>query len=695
MELSSLLIWTFCIGIGLLFWLVLYFKDKSFADINPAWKWLMVLLRGIATGILLYLILAPLFKSIFTEIKKPLVVIAQDNSQSVADNWSKEKQTKYLADKKLLATELSRTFEVTQFSFGEKITEGENADFNERVTDISAAFDYIQNQSAGQNLGAIILATDGNFNQGRNPLYSHPTLNIPIYSVAMGDSTIKRDLSIRRTISNSIVYLGDQFELQVDIKALRCENEKANIQIFRYENNKEVLVKSEVTSINSADWFYTQKFILNADRAGTIRYIAKVSPLSNEYSRENNNKDFFVDVLDARQKILILYKAPHPDLATFKKILERNKNYLIETKEYMGTSLNWNDYSMVIFHQLPGKSNDISTILKELNKTHKPRMFVLGAASDIVQFNSSQSILKITGDTKNMNEVTGDVKESFSLFNPDPNWKTYLKSYPPISAPFGEYLASPAAQSLITQKIGNILTNYPLLMIGDDEGNRTAILTAEGIWKWRYFNFLEQKNFDMLDDMIMKVIQYIGIKEDKRKFRVYSQQKVFLENQPVILDAQLFNDSYEPINTEDVSINIISAEKKEYQFTFNKTGNAYNLNAGLFAPGAYSYTATTNTKVGKQEIKGQFIVQRIQLETYQNTADHNLLRLLSAEHGGTVVGPNEISSLAELLKQNNTIKPVQYSSQRTYPIINFRWLFALLAGLLCLEWFLRRYFGGY
>ncbi|MBP6795982.1 MAG: hypothetical protein KA143_13045, partial [Saprospiraceae bacterium] len=65
------------------------------------------------------------------------------------------------------------------------------------------------------------------------------------------------------------------------------------------------------------------------------------------------------------------------------------------------------------------------------------------------------------------------------------------------------------------------------------------------------------------------------------------------------------------------------------------------------------------------------------------------------QHGGQVIMPDQISNLAELIKQNNSIKPIQYSSQRTYPIINFRWLFALLAGLLFLEWFLRRYFGGY
>jgi hypothetical protein len=38
---------------------------------------------------------------------------------------------------------------------------------------------------------------------------------------------------------------------------------------------------------------------------------------------------------------------------------------------------------------------------------------------------------------------------------------------------------------------------------------------------------------------------------------------------------------------------------------------------------------------------------------------------------------------------------VIYQTNRTNPLINLKWIFALLAGLLTLEWFLRRYFGAY
>lgn len=36
---------------------------------------------------------------------------------------------------------------------------------------------------AGRNLGAVILATDGLYNEGSNPLYAYPELKVPVFTV--------------------------------------------------------------------------------------------------------------------------------------------------------------------------------------------------------------------------------------------------------------------------------------------------------------------------------------------------------------------------------------------------------------------------------------------------------------------------------------------------------------------------------
>jgi hypothetical protein len=51
--------------------------------------------------------------------------------------------------------------------------------------------------------------------------------------------------------------------------------------------------------------------------------------------------------------------------------------------------------------------------------------------------------------------------------------------------------------------------------------------------------------------------------------------------------------------------------------------------------------------------------------------------------------------IADSIKSKMTVKPVLYQTTKTEPLIHLKWIFGLLAVLLGLEWFLRRYFGGY
>ena len=88
-------------------------------------------------------------------------------------------------------------------------------------------------------------------------------------------------------------------------------------------------------------------------------------------------------------------------------------------------------------------------------------------------------------------------------------------------------------------------------------------------------------------------------------------------------------------------------------------------------------------------------MESVQLEQYDLTARHGLLKGLSEKFNGAMVYPEGIASLAETLLNNEKIKPVLYQSRSTRPIIYMKWIFFLILGLLSLEWFLRRYFGSY
>jgi hypothetical protein len=93
--------------------------------------------------------------------------------------------------------------------------------------------------------------------------------------------------------------------------------------------------------------------------------------------------------------------------------------------------------------------------------------------------------------------------------------------------------------------------------------------------------------------------------------------------------------------------------------------------------------------------EGKFVVQPVQLESMALTADHGLLRQLATQHNGEFVYPDQMDQLADQILENDAIKPVLYSSTQTRPLIHLKWLCLFLLAALSVEWFLRRYYGGY
>ncbi|HFA51699.1 MAG TPA: hypothetical protein ENJ95_22010 [Bacteroidetes bacterium] len=683
-----------CAALGLAYALGLYFKDKTFVEQNPNLHKILGLLRFLTVTILATLLLKPLLKSLFTETKKPVVVLAQDESESVAAAFNEGELETYKTGWAELKANLEQKYEVKEYAFGSSVREGVDFELKDKVSNLSKIMADIGDLYGNQNLGAVVLATDGIYNQGSNPLYAGAKLNVPVYTIALGDTVQKKDLILKRVFHNKIAYLGDKFSVQIDIAARNAGGSKTNLSIAKVEGKNVRKLQDIPVQIDKNDFFSTREIILDADKSGVQRYRISLGRIPGEATVGNNVKEFFVDVLDARQKLLILANSPHPDISALKQALEKNKNYEVKV-DYIGKmKANVADFDFVVLHNLPSNKNDATAVLNTLNSKKIPRMFIVGAQTDLGKFNRAQPLLSIQGDLRNTNEVQAIVSPDFNLFTIDEDLRNKLPTFNPLTAPFGEFKTRGDAQVLLRQRIGKVDTPYPLLLFGEENEVKIAVLAAEGLWRWRLFDYMQFQNHDIFEELIGKNFQYATLKTDKRRFRISVSKNIFNENEPVIFDAELYNESYELVNGPDVSLTITDAEGRDFNFTFNRTSNAYTLSAGVLPVGSYRFRGTVSLNSQKLDYNGQFSVQPIQLELYETTADHAMLRNLSKEYGGALFYQNQLAEMGNTLLEKN-IKPVIYSSTRTRSVMNMKWIFFLLMGLLSVEWFLRRYFGGY
>ncbi|MBX2891183.1 MAG: hypothetical protein KF734_09675 [Saprospiraceae bacterium] len=685
----------FCALLGLGYAMLLYYRDTTFREQAPRLHLWLGIMRWLTVTILSALLLSPLLKSLLTETKRPVVVLAQDQSESVATGLSGEALEQYKQNWQTLREELSDEYEVRELAFGDAVREGVNFEFSDKVTNLSELLRGIYDLFGGQNLGAVVIASDGVYNEGSNPAYSDAQLSAPIYSVALGDTTPKKDLLVKRVFHNKIAYLGDKFTVQIDVAATNCAGQQTVLNISKVEGEQTRALHSIPVTVVGNDFFTTKEVTLEADQPGVAQYRVSVATLPGEASTANNRKDIFIDVLDARQKILLLANSPHPDVSATRQTLEVNKNYQVTVGMAGDPGLDVAKYDFVVLHNLPSNTNEISGILRVLNDKRIPRLFIAGMQTNFTELAKEQGLVSIQSDGRQSDDVQGKVSSQFASFTLDSKVLTELPKFNPVTSAFGKFAATPQAQVLLWKRIGKIDTEQPLLAFGETNGIKTGIFLGEGLWRWRLFDYMQHQNHDIFDELVGKSVQYLSQKEDKRKFRVNLDKSIFNENEPVMFGAELYNDNYELVNDPDVAMSIRNSDGKEFTYTFNKLGKAYSLNAGIFPVGNYTFRAQTTFNGQNLSYEGRFSVRPIELELFETTANHSVLRQLSAQYGGETVAPSELASIAAKIKANQTVKPVIYQTTKTNPLINLKWIFALLAGLLAAEWFLRRYFGSY
>lgn len=681
-----------CLALGLLYAVFLYYRDRRFEEQKSWLPYLLGFFRFMVVSGLSFLLLVPTLKSIFEDTKPPIIVIAEDESEST--NY--ENNDNYKADIDQLANDLSSEFQVDRYYFSNTISTEIPDSISRKSTNLEKVFTTIDELYINQNVGAVILATDGIYNEGKNPLYLKNNISSPVYPIALGDTTQRKDITIQRALHNKIVFLNDKFSVQIDINAQNCAGSSSNLRIQQVnEDGSRTTIQNVPIRINESNFFSTQEIILEANAPGVARYVASLSPIEGEISTENNRKDIFIEVLDARQKILILANAPHPDISALKQIIESNKNYEISQQYISDLNLPNDNFDLVIFHNLPSSARNVSDLLNRPTLQNAAQLYFVGSQTNQSAFNQIQQLLSIEGSSNSLNETQAIIEGNFNLFNLSDELKQQIGQYPPVLSPFGNYAMNPAASVLLSQKIGKVDTDYPLYAIMDQDGKKTGVIAAEGIWKWKLYNFLQNGNYDIIEEIINKSLQYLTLKEDKRRFRVYPTRNIFKENENIVFTGELYNDSYEKVNEEEVFLTISDQEGKDYNFTFSRRADYYYLDAGQFPPGNYRFSSYVIYNGNRQETSGRFSIENIQLEAYDLTARHGLLRSIANQFGGQLIQSNEINSLVEIISSNNQIKPVVYASTRTEKLMNNKWVFFILFGFLAIEWFLRRYFGSY
>ena len=670
-----------CMIAGLLYAFLLYFRDKKNNQRSKLITTILPIFRFTSITLITLLLLDVFIKNSTTEVEKPIIIIAQDNSSSIiANKDSSEIKNNYIPDLKKFTEALKEKYTVKLYRFDTESKPTETFDFKGKETDISKVFEDIENNYANSNVGAIVLATDGIYNKGKNPLHTKSKLNAPIYTIAFGDTIEQKDVWIQAINQNQIAYLGNSFPIEIIVNASGLKNKSVNLSI----SQNGLVIKNEKISIQSENFSKPFNFSIEATKTGLQKYTVTLSDLTEDKNKTNNVQSFFVDVIDNRDKILIVANAPHPDIAAIHESISATQTYEVDIVLINELTTSIKPYSLIILHQvnaIPPK------ILEELKTTKKSIFYiVLNPPPTLLNFS-------IPSTNNKLNDAEAILNKDFSLFELNRELKNGVNEWPAIKCNFGSFNLANGSYALMNQRIGVVNTETPLFIFNETNGVKTAGFFGDGLWRWKLRDYLDHESHQLFNELIHKTVQYLSTKADKSFFRVYSK-KIIYENESIDFTAELYNQSYELISEPDVTLVLTNEKNNRFNFTFSKKQNNYQLTSGQFPSGEYSYEA--NTKVGDKVYKktGNIIIKEIISEKINILANHALLYQLSKESGGKLVYKNELEQLQQSILKNESIKSISYLQKQITDLINLKWLFALILAFLTTEWYIRKQQGG-
>ncbi|MCU0391454.1 MAG: VWA domain-containing protein [Thermoflexibacter sp.] len=683
-----------CVLVGLAYTILLYTKDAPWS------KWLNRILAGLRfllVCLICFLLLNPFIRLIKNYFEKPIYVIALDNSQSLPLT---NDTTAINALKQNLAS-IGDALKTQEFDIaiqtlseaGSELNTPYEVKFDHPTTNLGNLLSTVQSNYENKNLAGVILVSDGIYNQGVSPTYTNYNMNI--HTIGIGDTIPQSDLSLKAVYHNKIAYLGNKFPIVAEINNAGFLGRQTTVVL----SQNGTIIETKTINFTKDNDLQQIQFLIDAKDKGINHYVVELKSLGGEFTTRNNNKHIYIDILDSKEKILLLASAPHPDVKAIRTAIEKNENYQIDVfiPDLMpAEQLKKNEkYDLIIFHQMPSKKGVIANnLLKEMIAKNTPSIFIIGSETNLQNFNNLQLGLTILASGFQTDKVTPSFSNSFNRFNFDAEKKSVIGRYPPITVPFGNYRLAANTEAILYQRVGSLVTEKPLIVVNDNNSKKTAIIIGEGLWQWRLQEYAKNENQEAFDEFFPKLVQYVSAKEDKRKFRVNTTATEYLSSESVLFETEAYNDIYEKIFGQKIDLQLTDERGKRTAYTYTNASEGFKYKINGLAQGIYQFKASTIIDGKQENVTGEFTIKELQMEALNTTADFNLLRQLSKQTGGIFVKSNNIQELKDRL-QTLKAQSIIHSSEEVSELIHLKWLFFLLLGLVSVEWFVRKFRGSY
>lgn len=662
-------------------------------------KIILVSIRSFTLVMILLLIFEPIVRINTIKIEEPKNLIYIDNSQSIK-----------LADSIIAYESLPKLYEYlvnnlegenSIFLFGGSVQNINGNDLNkinysEKLSNIE---NVIKNsKSAVENISSIVLITDGIFNYGADAINDAKHLGIPIYAIGVGDTNAYNDISIKKVLNNEFIYLGKETSIQAVILNNGYANE--NVLVSLRDGNE---IIQQVTVLLSNSGLNRVEFTYVPDTHGEKRLSISVAPMKDEESITNNSHTFYVNVLNNKLRVTLICGKPSADLQFIKNALSRDENLQIESIIYTDKSklLNGTDPLIVIDSTdifflinylttaIPGEIS--KAINSQIQSGNKPFFLLFTHSIERNDFSLVAELLpfEIIRYSNNKLLVQPHIIANNSLFALNGKQDlTAWNSLPPVISTDSRIKAKPGSEIIAFKKIKNLPADNPLIITNSVGDRRSIILFASEIWRWRLQNFNDDNS--IFDTFFKNCVQWLNVNSDRKQFSIKPIKRNFKRGEPIEITAELYDESFEPINNIEVKIHL-STGNESNEYFLRSIGN------GLYEGTIASNFINDVLVKGLVNLNGKILqdqkiitVEDINSEELDLVMKKNYLRQLAFQTGGMFKFIGDEDKIVQKINSLNKNRSGEKKDFVEFRIWSSEWFLMLIILFFGIEWFIRK-----
>jgi hypothetical protein len=687
---------------------------RTIPALSPGKRWGLGILRFLSLTLLCFLLLKPVLQLVDETEQPPLLAVLVDDSRSMRVVQGSDTSTAAVRDR--LASLLSPLEEATGtarfFGFDTSLRAlpsppADSLTFAGTRSDLGAALQGITEELQDQNLRAVALVSDGQYNSGRDPARVADRFPVPVHTITVGDTTRRRDLQVQQVVTNDRAYVETKVPVRVTLRSTELGDAQTTVTLDQDGR----AVDTARVSLPDGVAETTLDLTFRPDTPGLRRLTVRAAPAEGETFTKNNEQSVRLRVLDNKRRVLLLGDAPSPSYTALRRVLGRDANTTLTARvpkkdgSFYGGPLpdSLDRFDVVVCAGFPSAVVPAETTRRVARRIDAgtPALFVIGHRTDLSAWQTHfANALPATPERPTLSFAQAAVspvetERSHPVLQMEEGTIDLLRRLPPVDVPRAAWTPTPDARVLARAARPALDRKDPALLLRRRAGQRTALLLATGTWRWATLPAELSAADPLWPGLVSNLLRWVSTKTDDQQVRVQPASATFDGDQPVTFRGQVYDESQSPVSQATLNLVVTDSTGTEYPHTMEPLGNGrYTLDVGSLPEGTYRYTATAtldDNELGTDN--GSFSVGALRLEFQHTRANPVLMRRIATRSGGTAYNAETASALPGDLAADSTFAPTVSTDTREADLWRTSLFLAIILGLLAAEWILRKRFG--